>query len=137
MNAQGEILVIDDDRDDLFIYQSIFSDLNIPNTIKYFEYPAEVYKYLEEVPHDPFIIISDINMPLINGFQLREKMLNNHKLRGRTSPFIYVTNTGNDLDIFRAHELFATGLHRKRDDYNSQKALILDIVKNAEINITV
>ncbi len=130
MNKNSEILVIDDDRDDLFIYKSIFSDIDLAPNTKYFESPFEIFKYLEQTDTDPFLIISDINMPQINGFQLRQKMLSSTLIKGRTSPFVYISNTGNELDIFKAHELFAIGLHKKRNDYNSQKALIIDIVKS-------
>ncbi len=132
MNKNSEILVIDDDRDDLFVYKSIFNDINLAANTKYFEAPSEIFKYLEQTKTDPFLIISDINMPQINGFQLRQKMLGSNLIKGRTSPFVYISNTGNELDIFKAHELFAIGLHKKRNDYNSQKALIVDIIKTCD-----
>jgi len=128
MSIHGEIIVIDDDKDELFIYRSIFSDIHIPNPVKYFEFPTEIFKYLDETKEQPFLIICDINMPLSNGFTLRERMLKNKNIRARLIPFVFVTNTKNEVDIFKAHDLFAFGLYRKRNDYNEQKYMIIDII---------
>ena len=130
MSIHGEILVIDDDRDDLFIYQSIFSDLSIKNPVRYFEFPKDIFKHLDSVTEQPFLIICDINMPQVNGFTLRERMLKNENIQAKLIPFVFVTNTRNEVDIFKAHELFAFGLYRKRTDYEEQKELIINIINS-------
>lgn len=128
MENTGEIIVIDDDKDDLFMYESVFTDLELPYPVSYFEFPKQIFEYLENLEQQPFLIICDINMPLVNGFKLRELMLANKNLNGRLTPFVFITNTRNEIDIFKAHELFAFGLYNKQIDYNEHKRLIEGII---------
>ncbi|MEO6731480.1 MAG: hypothetical protein ABIN01_09705 [Ferruginibacter sp.] len=53
----------------------IFKELNFKNKIIYFGDGDKALDYLTTVPIEPFIILSDINMPQINGIELRKKFV--------------------------------------------------------------
>lgn len=52
---------------------------------------------------NPDIIISDIMMPNMNGFEFRKRLLDNSELR--QIPFVFLTAKGEDDDILEGYEL--------------------------------
>ena len=82
MNKQGPIIIVEDDPDDQEIIIGIFLKLNYPNEI-IFSMTAKSLAILEGYQVKPFLIISDINLPILNSLELREKVHNNEQLRLR------------------------------------------------------
>ena len=93
MNKKGPIVLIDDDQDDLHLLIEIFSDFNLPNEIHLFKNTDSVVAFLRKPEVDPFLIISDINMPVTNGFRLREMILNDPQINSRNVPYIFFTTS--------------------------------------------
>jgi CheY-like chemotaxis protein len=78
MNKNGPILVIEDDEDDKEIILEVFKTLDYGNEIIFFYDGNEALEYLNNNPDlKPFLILSDINMPKLNGFALRDQVQNN------------------------------------------------------------
>ena len=75
MKMHRDILVIEDDEDDRDILKEIFRDLGYKNNILFFSDSTEALKYIRKPEVDPFIIISDINMPKLGGLELRNIIL--------------------------------------------------------------
>ncbi|HEX2534178.1 MAG TPA: response regulator, partial [Chitinophagaceae bacterium] len=71
MNKKGPIIVIEDDDDDQEILTEIFRKLDYGNPIIFYKDGNEALAYLNRSDVQPFLILSDINMPKINGFELR------------------------------------------------------------------
>lgn len=67
-------MIIEDDLDDQFMFQEVFKALNYKNEVIFFEDGLSALEYLTETSIKPFIIFSDINMPKLNGLELREKI---------------------------------------------------------------
>ena len=93
MNKKGPIVLIDDDQDDLHLLIEIFSDFNLPNEVHLFKNTDSVVTFLRKPEVDPFLIISDINMPVTNGFRLREMILNDPQISNRNVPYIFFTTS--------------------------------------------
>ena len=87
MNKNGPILIIEDDDDDQLVLQEVFEELAFTNEILFFSDGEKALSYLESTSIKPFLIISDINMPKLNGFQLRDKIHNNEELRLKCIPY--------------------------------------------------
>ncbi|ARU55236.1 response regulator receiver-modulated signal transduction histidine kinase/sigma factor PP2C-like phosphatase [Oleiphilus messinensis] len=85
------IMIIDDDITQLAVLESYLAEHYHTSL---FSNPAEALKSLRQTPFD--LIICDINMPEINGFQLREQV---RSIRSaRLLPFIFLTGeTTKDL----------------------------------------
>jgi CheY-like chemotaxis protein len=47
--------------------------------------------FLMKTEVEPFIILSDINMPKLNGIDLREKIHKNEQLRFKSIPFLFLS----------------------------------------------
>ena len=81
MNKKGPILIIDDDRDDRDILAEVLKKINLPNRILYFSNGEEAYNYLDLTDEVSFIILSDINMPKMNGFEFLANIKRHEKWR--------------------------------------------------------
>ncbi|QEE50178.1 response regulator [Flavobacterium alkalisoli] len=142
MNTHGDIIIIEDDADDRDILISIFEELgkehNYENRLVIIEEAADLIDFLKSDDCDPFIIISDINMPKINGFDLRNLIFNDAEIRERAIPFIFLTTSDNSEENMRkAFQLSIQGYFRKPVSYTKFKKVINDIItywKNAATN---
>lgn len=52
---------------------------------------------------NPQIIISDVMMPIMNGFEFRKKVLADEKLKG--IPFVFLTAKGEDEDVLLGYDM--------------------------------
>ena len=80
MNKSGPIIVIEDDEDDRGLLMEVFKELNFTNEIIYFKDGESAHEHLVNVRIKPFLILSDINMPKLNGIELKERIQNNEDL---------------------------------------------------------
>ena len=63
---------LEDDEDDRILLEMVFNELGFPNQVVFL---PDVYSYvrlLEGRNYLPIIILSDINLPKLNGFELRK-----------------------------------------------------------------
>lgn len=70
MNKNGPIIIIEDDPDDKDFFNIVFKELNYPNKVEYFTSGKKALEYLNRTDITPFMILSDINMPELNGFEI-------------------------------------------------------------------
>lgn len=105
MKIKGEIIVIEDDQDDRDFLKDIFESLNYPNKIVFFEDPTKVLEYLSDEKVKPFMIISDINMPKLSGFELRDKILQDKVINKKCLPYIFLSTSHNPENIKEAYGL--------------------------------
>ncbi|WP_426293867.1 response regulator [Dyadobacter endophyticus] len=74
MDKTGLIIIIEDDPDDQFVLEEVFRELGYLNKRIYFADGLSALDYLYTTTERPFIIISDINLPKLNGLELRKKV---------------------------------------------------------------
>lgn len=67
----GTIIVIEDDLDDQLLMKNAFSSLGYLNKIVFFSDGFKALEHIQLTEVKPFLILSDINMPTVNGFELR------------------------------------------------------------------
>ena len=77
MNKNGTIIFIEDDIDDQELLAEVFKELDYKNEILFFGDGEIALDHLINNRVEPFIVFSDINMPKLNGMELREKIHNN------------------------------------------------------------
>src|SRR3989337_3290323 len=103
MNKQGPIIVIEDDLDDQEMLEEIFQKLGYVNTIIFFMDGNLALEYLNKTDTQPFLILSDINMPRINGFELRNKVFTNEQLQNKCIPYLFFTSGANKKTVIDAY----------------------------------
>ena len=129
MNKGGPIIVIEDDMDDQAILHEIFTELNYPNELLFFKDGEEALKYLVDSEVQPFLVLSDINMPKLNGIQLREKVVNNEDLRLKSIPYLFFTTTAEQQHVIDAYSRSIQGFFIKAPNYEQLKSTMRKIVE--------
>lgn len=124
----GEIWVVDDDIDDQEIIKEIFKDANMAHPLVCFTNAEDMLQELSRAAVAPFMIISDINLPKINGFAMRERMLQtaNNKFHG--VPFLFWSSYASDAQVKKAFDLGAHGFFLKEAQFSQWKDTLLQIV---------
>ena len=129
MNKKGPIIIIEDDRDDQEILADIFTELNYKNELIFFGDSLKALEYLTDTDREPFLVLSDINMPRLNGMELREKVHNNEDLRLKSIPYLFFTTVAEQQHVIDAYSRSIQGFFVKPRDYEKLKKLMVTIVE--------
>ena len=70
MSLVGPILIVEDDPDDQLLIRDILEEMALPNSLRYFPNGSEAIAYLQTTQEQPFLILCDINMPVMNGLEM-------------------------------------------------------------------
>ena len=128
MNKNGPVIIIEDDVDDREMLKDVFKKLNYENEILYFEDGEKALEYLLSMSIKPFLILSDINMPRLNGMELREKIYNNEQLNLRCIPYLFLTTAAEQPLVIKAYSQSVQGFFVKPSSLNGIEKLISNIM---------
>ena len=129
MNKSGPIIVIEDDMDDQYVLQEIFKKLKYKNEVVYFGDGNEALEHLNKTDVQPFLILSDINMPRINGFELRNKIFTNEQLQTKCIPYLFFTTSANKKAVMDAYAMSVQGFFIKPSSMTDLERTIKKIVE--------
>ncbi len=118
MDKRGPIIIIEDSKEDQKILIEIFKKLDYSNKLVFFHDGNDALEYLNETDKIPFLILSDINMPKINGFELRSKIQENKELALKCVPFLFFSNGANKQSVSDAYSMSVQGFFRKPIEYD-------------------
>src|SRR5688572_22596598 len=113
MNKKGPIVIIEDDHDDQEILRMVFAKLDLGNEIIFFNDGVAALEYLSEPNTFPFLILSDINMPKLNGFELKKMVHTNDELSVKCIPYLFFTTAVNRKAVYDAYTMSAQGFFVK------------------------
>jgi CheY-like chemotaxis protein len=113
VNKNGPIIVIEDDADDQDFLTEIFQKLNYQNKVLFFFDGQEALDHINTSTDLPFLILSDINMPKLNGFELREKLRTDTKLSNKCIPYLFFSTAGNQKAVIDAYSQSVQGFFVK------------------------
>ena len=128
MDKTGPIIIIDDDLDDHDLLRELFAELNLKNEVRFFPEGESALDYLRDPAIRPFLIISDIKMPRIDGFELRKQVAANSENSKRT-PFLFFTTGSTTQALNNAYVNSVQGIFQKPVKYNDWKETITNIVQ--------
>lgn len=129
----GPILLVEDDVDDQEIIIEALQTLGVQNEVKTFDNGQKALDFLKIMDKQPFLIISDLNLPVMNGLQLKFEIQNNEYLRTKSIPFIFLSTSGDKKAVEEAFQLQVQGFFVKEISYegiNKQLKGIIDYWKN-------
>jgi len=124
----GDGWIIDDDKDDRDSVIEIWKDLHLPNELVCFSDAASPITRLKEEQAAPFMIMCDVNLPKIDGFELREMMLKEPSKKFHSVPFIFWSTFASEAQIARAYDLSAHGFFIKEINYSELKQSFHEII---------
>lgn len=117
MNKSGPIIVIEDDADDRDLLKIVFNELGYVNEVRYFADGEAALDFVKGDNVYPFLILSDINMPKLDGFRLKEMVQTNDDLSKKCIPYLFFTTTANQKSVYDAYTMSAQGFFVKPDNY--------------------
>jgi CheY-like chemotaxis protein len=129
MNKSGPIIVIEDDVDDKDILDEIFKELDYKNSIIFFDEGEKALEYLTNTDIEPFLILSDINMPKLNGIELREKIHTNEDLRLKCIPYLFFSTSAEQKHVVDAYSKSVQGFFVKPHSIEKLRRTIKVIVE--------
>ena len=98
MNRKIKVMLVDDNKLDLFVHIELVEQMDIAHTILDYQFATEALKYLKEndVSKWPDIILLDIYMPDINGHEVARRL---RRLRTtKDIPILIISASDNPKD---------------------------------------
>lgn len=113
MNSKGPIILIEDDQDDQDLFLEVFKKLGYPNKVLCFPDGAAALEFLNSSDLTPFVILSDINLPRLDGFALRDKIRMDANLQLKCIPYIFFSTAANQRTVVNAYSKSIQGFFVK------------------------
>jgi CheY-like chemotaxis protein len=117
MTLSGPIINIDDDEDDHEIIVAVCEKLGISKHLKSFRDGEQALEYLRISLEYPTIILCDVNMPKVTGFELRKTINANNVLRERSVPFIFYSTAAEFAHVQEAYKMTVQGFFLKGSSF--------------------
>src|SRR5678809_381702 len=114
MDKDGPVIIIEDDLDDKEILEEVFQNLKYPNQLLFFGDGQEALDFLNSSEVIPFIILSDINMPKLDGFALSSKIKMDAKLQLKCIPYLFFSTASSQKAVVDAYSLSVQGFFIKQ-----------------------
>lgn len=129
MNKNGPVIIIEDDIDDQEFLTEVFHKLKYPNKLIFFTDGQEALDFLNKTDIVPFIILSDINLPKLNGFALREKIHNDAELQIKCIPYLFFSTAVDQQAVIDAYSLSVQGFFIKQNIFSELEKSISVIME--------
>lgn len=120
---KGPIVIVEDDVDDQELYEMILREMGIQNELRVFGSGKPALEYLLTTEEQPFIILSDINMPEMSGLDLKSKIQEDPFLVTKGIPFVFLSTNASAVSVRHAHALSVQGYFQKPDNIAALKDL--------------
>jgi len=128
MKTDETILLVEDDVVDAMTVKRALKDLNVTNTLVIQGNGEEALAYLrDENNQKPCIIISDLNMPKMNGIELLRALKQDGQLR--RIPAVVLTTSKGEQDRFETFDLSVAGYMIKPVEYPQ----FVEVVRNINL----
>lgn len=122
------IIIVDDDSDDQEFIEDVWRELNYKNQLFFFKSGEEVLKFLDSEKVVPFLILCDVNLPLMDGFELKEQLLKRENTKYTSIPFIFWSTAMSNSQLQKAYDLGVNGIFIKESSFSELKGSLIDIV---------
>jgi len=129
MNRDAPVIIIEDDQDDQDILKEVFKGLPYPNELYFFADGQKALDFLNGSDMIPFLILSDINLPKLDGFALRDKIKMDAKLQLRCIPYLFFSTFVSQDAVIKAYSLSVQGFFIKQTKFEEIKKTIVVIME--------
>lgn len=115
MNPKGKFVFIDDDVQEHIMFKKELRKYCDNEVVSAYD-GAEGLNLIRSNKDDIFIIICDINMPKINGLELKRVIEGTPELKIKAIPFVFHSIHDSGIIVKEAYALGIQGFVRKSDD---------------------
>lgn len=113
--SQHTIFVAEDDEDDQFLLQTAFASTGVACDLVFFTNGEELISQLAIAEERPTLVLLDLNMPIMDGFQTLTHLRNQEAYK--TMPVLVLTTSSQREDVTRAYSLGANSFITKPHQY--------------------
>ncbi|MCW3090651.1 MAG: response regulator receiver protein [Ferruginibacter sp.] len=132
----GPIIIVEDDADDESILREILSEISVTNQVTWFQNCNDAFQYLKTTTEQPFIILSDVNLPGQKGTEFKKRIDKDPQLRKKSIPFVFYSTSVDQHTVNEAYtEMTVQGFFQKKESYEDIKRnikLIIDYWKDCK-----
>lgn len=114
-SIKGPLIILEDDEDEKMILSEVISNIGISNEVRFFDTGTDLIDYLLVTKDRPFLIISDVNIPRMNGLEVKDKINKSDFLRRKSIPFVYLSTSATMKSVEKAYDLNAQGYFLKQN----------------------
>jgi CheY-like chemotaxis protein len=125
----GPVYVVDDDDDDLEIIKEVWQELGYKNELRFFSNAESVLRQIKNEPVVPFLIICDVNVPKMGGFELKRQVMESETLYYKSIPFVFWSTQASKEQIKKAYDLRVNGFFIKENRIADVKASLATIME--------
>ena len=129
MSINGPVIVIDDDENDKEILEEIFRKLDYSNEVAFFADGEKALAYIAKEDVLPFLILSDINMPKLNGMELKKKIHTDEQLQVKCIPYLFFPTSASKKSVIDADSISAQGFFIKETSTTELETTIRTIME--------
>jgi len=123
-------LLVEDNEDHAELILSMFEESRINNHIDHVDDGEKALAYLDRgTPYEnalrPDVILLDLNLPKVSGFEVLAKLKNEARLR--TIPVVVLTTSTAEADRLKAYESHVNSYLTKPVNFDSFQKMIQDL----------
>lgn len=109
--------------------EQVFHNLGYTNKLFFFTNGQSALDFLNESHVLPFLILSDINMPKLDGFALRNKIKMDAKLQIKCIPYLFFSTASTQKAVVDAYSLSVQGFFIKQHKMEELEKTIMVIME--------
>jgi CheY-like chemotaxis protein len=116
------LFIVDDDEDDISLVKSAFLENNLTYDITSFGCGTDLIEHFDKEEYVPDLILMDLNMPKMNGFQTMEILRKSERLKH--IPIIVFTTSGHSEEVMKSYRIGGNSFITKPSKYSELLILI-------------
>lgn len=113
-SIRGPIIFLEDDTDEQEILKEVIGRV-VPNDVRFFTDGESLLHYLRTTAEQPFIIISDVNVPVLNGLEVKRIINADDFLRRKSIPFVFLSTSAEREAVDNAYDMNCQGFFVKQN----------------------
>jgi CheY-like chemotaxis protein len=125
---QPPVVIVDEDVVDVEIIKEVWRKLRFEQPLVFLKNANELIAYLHSGNPLPLVIVSDIQLPKISGFELKQSLMRNETTDINSIPFVFMSGSASEATTKKAYELCSHGFFIKDKSFDAIKDSFRDIV---------
>ena len=125
----GKIILVDGEKYEKELLVLALSEKRWNVKVEYFDNGQDALEHMRTTKDELFLVISDMNMPTMNGLELKQAIDEDKILREKSMPFVFVSGGATNEQVSEAYDYRVQGFFEKPGSVEEQAAILDLIIK--------